>query len=213
MKNSKLTAILAAFALLLLPMVLSSCEDTQESSAAPSSSQAEPTQTPTATPHPTPSATPEATPQPTSSPTPEATLEHSPAGEFEQLFQENAIDKMLKDEIDLADSSKAILRAYGDAEKHWRRMINITYKDCQEILSGDQLDSLQAQQETWEAELEDKKTEIAAEYGDDINEQLELSEKIVSIYREQGKVMCQAYYQAVGEMPDFEVVLSDEPLG
>ncbi len=55
--------------------------------------------------------------------------------------------------------------------------------------------------------------EIAAEYGDDINEQLELSEKIVSIYREQGKVMCQAYYQAVGEMPDFEVVLSDEPLG
>ena len=211
MKNSKFTAILAAFTL-MLPMALSSCKDTQEPSAPPSSSQAaEPTQAPTAAPTATPEPTPTATPTP--SPTPEVTPEPSPAGEFDQLFQDNAIDKKLNEELELADSSKAILRAYGDAGKYWQRMIHITYKNCQELLSGDQLDSLQSQQEDWDAGLEEKKADIAAEYGSDVNEQIDLSSAIVDLYREQGKVVCQAYYEAVGEMPDFGVVLSEEPMG
>lgn len=212
MKNSKFTAIFVALVLMLLPMILSSCEDTQKPSAPPSSSQAaEPTQAPTAAPTATPEPTPTATPTP--SPTPEVTPEPSPAGEFDQLFQDNAIDKRLNEELELADSSKAILRAYGDAGKYWRRMINITYKDCQEILTGDTLDSLQSAQEEWEAGLEEEKTNLAAEYGSDVNEQIDLSSAIVDLYREQGKVVCQAYYEAAGEMPDFSVVISEEPMG
>lgn len=211
MKNTQLTAIFAALLLMLLPMILSSCKDAQEPSLPPSSSQAEPTQAPTASPAATEKPTPTAAPTP--SPTPEATPEAGPAGEFDQLFQDNAIDETLNEELELADSSKAILRAYSDAGKFWKRMIQITYKNCQNLLSGDQLDSLQSQEEEWEAGLEEKKAGIAAEYGDDINDQIELSSKIVDLYREQGKVVCQAYYQATGEMPDFSVILTEEPLG
>ena len=130
------------------------------------------------------SPTPTPTPTPSPSPTPEASSEVSvvPTGDFEEEFSKNPIDAKMEDDLLLASSNTLILQAYNSAASRWETVINTAYADAQASMTGDSLAKLQEEQEAWENDLDSQ---------------------LVEYYRDRAKVLCEAAYEASGEMPEF----------
>lgn len=169
-------------------------EETSSQVSTPSVSLVESEASPTPTPTPTP------TPSP--SPTPEASSEVSvvPTGDFEEEFSKNPIDAKMEDDLLLASSNTLILQAYNSAASRWETVINTAYADAQASMTGDSLAKLQEEQEAWENDLDSQLQSIRDENSED---SMTAAKLVVEYYRDRAKVLCEAAYEASGEMPEF----------
>lgn len=206
MKNRKLTALLMSCALVMLPAALSGCEGQQVSST-PTSSVAEPTQAPTEKP----TSGPES--EVTASIEPEPTEAPAQAADFEEVFAENPIDTQLTDDLDIASSSSAILKAYENAGKRWRNMIPLAYDSAMEVLAEDDRTQLEQDQQTWEDTIDEIVAAIQEKNSEGSDGKITASRLIQERYRETVKALCEIYFDNTGELPDFTPVMSDEAKG
>lgn len=203
MRNKRFTALLITCALLLLPAALSGCEE-QPSSSVPASSVAEPTPEPTDEPSPEPqeSSSPSQDPEPTEAP--------AQTSSFEEAFAENPIDVQLADDLDMASSSSAILKAYENAGKRWKAMVPIAYSSAMEAVAEDDRAQLEQDQKTWEETIDGVIETIREENSAD---KLTASRLIQERYRFTVEDLCKIYFDVTGELPDFSKAMSDEPVG
>lgn len=142
------------------------------------------------------------TPTPSPSPTPETSSEVSvvPTGDFEEEFSTNPIDAKMEDDLLLASSNTLILQAYNSAASRWETVINTAYADAQASMTGDSLAKLQEEQEAWENDLDSQLQSIRDENSED---SMTAAKLVVEYYRDRAKVLCEAAYEASGEMPEF----------
>lgn len=156
--------------------------------------------TPTAAPTPSPVAV------PTASPTPE--------GKFDEAFETgNPITEQLQEDLGMAASPSAIVRAYTDATHHWQSLIGIAYYDALAVLPDEEAASLEAEQAQWESEIQGKieaiQAQAAQDYpGDETGSttgegQIWAASEICALYKERAQALCQAKFEADGIMPDF----------
>ena len=206
MKNTKFTAFFLAASLLLLPVTLSACKETNEP-AAPSSSTAEPTPAPTGEP----SSKPESAVK--ASPDPEPTDAPAQTAGFEEAFAENPIDKQLADELDTASSSSAILKAYETAGKYWKAMVPIAYAAAEEVSDDEGRAQLEQDQQVWEDSIDGIVADIEEKNGDGGDGKITTARQIEERYRETAKILCEIVFSETGELPDFSKAMSDEPVG
>lgn len=211
MNNKRWNTLLIAFAVLLLPVFLSGCENLQLSSPS-SSSQAAPNSDASSEPAPTVEPTLEPTPEPSAVSSAVSELE-KPAADFDQVFDGNSLDAALEDELAEASSSHAILQAYENAESRWKSFIQLTYNNGKSQLSGEDLERFQQEQESWEESIDVVVEGIRADAGDDSDGKLTAARMIQERYRVWGKSLAQVIYDATGELPDFEKALSGEAMG
>lgn len=211
MNKKRWNTLLIAFAVLLLPVFLSGCENLQLSSPS-SSSQAAPNSDVSSEPAPTVEPTLEPTPEPSAVSSAVSELE-KPAADFDQVFDGNSLDAALEDELAEASSSHAILQAYENAESRWKSFIQLTYNNGKSQLSGEDLERFQQEQESWEESIDIVVEGIRADAGDDSDGKLTAARMIQERYREWGKSLAQVIYDATGELPDFEKALSGEAMG
>ncbi len=195
--------ILAALALTLF-CLLPGCEkDPGESWS--SSPQSEPTAT--SAPTPTPAPTPEA------SPTAEPTAVPSPAGGFEALFAENPVDKTLSEDLSTAASYSTIFAAYKNAIKNWEKVIDRLYPASFHDLGSEEAAQLEEEHTSWKASLDSELEKIEEAHSDDEDGWLAAAQEKVQHYRAHASLLCQAYYDHAGELPDLESILSGQPAG
>ena len=163
----------------------------------------------TPTPTPTPTTTP--TPSPSPSPTPEVSPDPSvtPAGDFEEIFENNPIDRQLEDDLAYASSNASIQEAYDNAARRWEQLIENAVAAGEENFTGDQLTTFQEEQTAWEDGLDAAVEEIRADNTDD---PMAAAQQVVEYYRTRAKDLCQQVYQATAKMPEFPSV-DTEPLG
>lgn len=206
MKNRKLTALLMSCALVMLPAVLSGCEG-QQVSLAPTSSVAEPAQAPTEEPasEPESEATVSSEPEPTDAP--------AQTADFEDVFAGNPIDTQLTDDLDIASSSSAILKAYENAGKRWRNMVPLAYDYAMEVSAEDDRAQLEQDQQTWEDTIDEIVAAIQEENSEGSDGKITASRLIQERYRETVKALCEIYFNNTGELPDFTPVMSGEAKG
>lgn len=206
MKNRKLTALLISCALVVLPAVLSGCEE-QQVSLEPTSSVAEPTQAPTEEPPSEPES------EVTVSTEPEPTEAPAQTSDFEEVFAENPIDVQLTDDLDIASSSSAILKAYENAGKRWRNMVPLAYDSAMEVLAEDDRTQLEQDQQTWEDTIDEIVAAIQEKNSEGSDGKITASRLIQERYRETVKALCEIYFDNTGELPDFTPVMSCEAKG
>ena len=203
MKNKRIAAILTACLLILLPVLLSGCEE-QPGSSQSASSVAEPTQAPSQEP----SSLPESVSEPSQEPEPT----EAPAG-FEEVFAENPIDSQLADALDTASSSSAILKAYEKAGQYWKAMVPLAYDAAKAVVSEDDRAQLDEDQKVWEDTIDDRIAAIREENGEESDGKITSARLISERYRETAKALCEVIYSNTGELPDFTPAMSDEPKG
>lgn len=204
MKNSKLTALLIFCALIMLPAALSGCEQQQTSSI---SSVAEPTQAPTEEPASEPESKAEesAEPEPTDAP-----AQHTG---FEEAFSENPIDAQLTDDLDIASSSNAILKAYENAGKHWKSMVPLAYDSAKAVVSEDEKAQLEQDQKNWNDTIDEIIATIQEENSEGGDGKIAAARLIQERYKETVKPLCEIVFAETGELPDFTPAMSGEPMG
>lgn len=207
MRNKKMAAIIMALAL-ILPILLSGCQEQPAPSQPSSSAVAKPTEAPTKAPTEEPSSKPESEPE--SSQEPEPTV--APGG-FEEAFAENPIDVQLTDALDAASSSSAIFKAYEKAGKFWRAMVPLAYDAAKAVVSEDDRAQLDEDQKTWEDTIDDIVAQIQEENGQDGDGRITSARLIQERYRETAKALCEIIYSSTGELPDFTPAMSDGPKG
>lgn len=203
MRNRKMAAIIVALAL-ILPILLSGCQEQPAPSQPSSSVVAIPTEAPTEEP----SSNSESEPQ--SSQEPEPT--EAPGG-FEEAFAENPIDAQLTDALDAASSNSAILKAYEKAGKYWRAMVPLAYDAAKAVVSEDDRAQLEEDQKVWKDTIDDIVAEIQEQNGQDGNGRIASARLIQERYRETVKALCEIIYSGTGELPDFTPAMSDGPKG
>lgn len=200
MKNTKITAIFLSAALLLLPVTLSGCDGVQTPSA-PSSSTADPTQAPTEEPTASPESEIEASPEV------EPTEEPAYTDGFEEAFAENPIDKQLAEDLDVASSSSAILKAYENAGTYWRAMVPLAYAAAGEVSDEEGRAQLEQEQQAWEDSIDGIVAEIEEKNGDSGDGKITAARQIEERYRETAKILCEIVFEKTGELPDFEAAM------
>lgn len=203
MKKKKISAILAALVLMLLPILFSGCESQGKPESGSSSSQSASTPEPAVTPEPTK----EPTPEPTSTPEP------SSAPDFEEVFAGNPIDGKLNDDLDAASSTNAILAAYNEAAKSWKTVIPSFYASSLEVSADDAKETLRQEYEAWQNTIEEEVDQVLQERGDDSDSQVSAAISVMEKYREQAQTLCEAIFSSTGELPDFDAALSAGPMG
>lgn len=195
--------ILVVFALMLF-CVLSGCEQ-NPAETEPSSVESAPAATSEPTPEPTPQLT--ATPEPTATPTP------APSGDFEALFEENPVDKLLAKDLSMAASYSTIYAAYKECQQNWEKVINMLYPAAFDFLDDQQMQALDESQANWEANLDNEIDKIQESASDDADASLAAAEKVMELYRDWASYLCQEYFNAKNELPDLEAILNAQPAG
>lgn len=154
---------------------------------------------------------------PESSPVPEAASSQPSSealGEFESLFAQNPIDQEYQELLMSASSVNAINKACQTAIGRWETAISLSYAQALDLLSGEERDAVKSQQEEWENSLEGKKEEIQAKAGDSENGSVSASQKIVELYRDRAKALCETVYNLTGELPELNKAMeSQAPMG
>lgn len=206
MKIKGISLLLLSCALLILPVMLSGCEN-QQAPSQPTSSVAEPTQAPTETP----SSEPED--EISSSEEPEPTESPIQTADFEEVFAANPIDDQLNNDLDFATSSSAILKAYESAGKRWKAMVSPAYASAKEVLPEDDRLQLEQEHQDWEDTIDDIIASIQEENSDSDDGKITSARLIQEKYKETVKGLCEIYFSSTGELPDFTAVMSDKPLG
>ena len=136
-----------------------------------------------------------------------------PADSFDEIFDGNPLDTALEDELAEASSNHAILQAYENSESRWKSFIQLTYNDGKSQLTGEDLERLQQEQESWEESIDIVVEGIRADAGDDSDGRLTAARMVQERYRVWGKSLAQVIYDATGELPDFEKAWSGEAMG
>ena len=89
-------------------------------------------------------------------------------------------------------------------------MISTAYEQAQATLKGQDLETVTQDQQAWESGLDASLEEIRSANSEDT---LAAAEKIVELYRQRAKEVCQALYTVTGQLPDFPDVGDGEPEG
>lgn len=207
MKRIKVSALFLAGALILLPSVLSGCEEVKEPSSSSDVSIIEPTEEPSDEP----SSQPES--EIISSQEPEPTEEPPKTADFEEIFAENPIDAKLADDLDGASSSRAILKAYETAWKYWKEMVSLSYDAAKAVVTEDDRAQLEQEQQTWENTIDEIVSSIQEETSGESDGKITAARLIQERYRETAKALCEIVFTETGELPDFSPAMSDAPKG
>ena len=191
MKRRWLLLVLCAALLLGAAGCSQTGEESSSQISTPSSSAVESEPTPNPTPSPTPSPSPSPTPEPESS---------ALSGEFEEAFADNPIDQKLEEDLAAASSTGLVLQAYNQAASLWQQLIQTAYEQAGEVLSTDSYALVQQEQGDWEAGLDPELQNIRAQHGED---EMSAAKDIVNYYKDRAKALCQAVYDATGQLPEF----------
>ena len=122
------------------------------------------------------------------------------SGEFDTAFEENPIDAKLEEDMANATSTNLILRAYDNGAKLWESLIDTAYGEAQSALTGDALTTLETEQQEWENGLDGAVQAIRDENSED---SIASAKAVMEYYRDRAKVLCQAVYEATGQLPQF----------
>ena len=99
-----------------------------------------------------------------------------------------------------ASSSGLVLQAYNQAASLWQQLIQTAYEQAGEVLSTDSYALVQQEQGDWEAGLDPELQNIRAQHGED---EMSAAKDIVNYYKDRAKALCQAVYDATGQLPEF----------
>ena len=198
MKNRLMRTIFAAWGLCLL---LAACQGTEQPPASsapavvPSSSEASLPQTPT----------PDVTSAPSSWPDSTSSLPSN----FDEVWAENPIEAALQEELDSANNFDDITWAYIHATERWARLIPIAFEDCLSLLSPEDQEALQTDQEKWKADLDEKLQYLE----DNLDKMVEGNEaaarEACELYEERAYSLCKRKFCADGVMPSFEEAMEE----
>lgn len=211
MTQKRTIDLLMAFLFLLLPILLSSCSNLQQSSI-PSSSQVESSSQASSEPVPTEKPTVEPSEE-LSATLSEASNLNTEDGGFDAAFKINPIDTALEEDLANASSSRAILQAYEDAETRWKTMLQISYNAAKNLLDGESSETLQQEQKDWEDKIKSEIDAIRDKNGDDSDGRITSALEIQERYRERTKELCGIVFESSGELPSFDTAMSGEALG
>lgn len=212
---NRFKSIFCVFLVLMTAAMLAGCKNEGLSSSAPESSESPESSQSSLAISPEPSAVEELTPEPTrepSKPSSKPESQPAPAG-FEELFDANPIDAQLQYDLSIATNTNAILQAYDDNNWYWTVTINNTFQAVQELLSGEELSQLQQEQDQWSITVEEELNAIKEENGSGAEGIIGTAQMTGEKYRERAKALCQLYFDLTGKLPDFDLSMSDEPVG
>lgn len=200
MKNKKILALLACGGLCL---ALAACQPEGEGTMPSSAASVLPSVV-------------EATPGPTEGPASSAGAESSPAPtpaltpgtDFSWLFANaNPIQDQFQEDVDMAASPSALLRAYSDAVERWKRLIAVAYKDCLAVLPEEEAEQLKTEQAQWEAGLEEEMEEFSSSFVD--ADGLGMASMLYDRYYDRARDLCKRKWDADGVMPSFEAAMEE----
>ena len=188
-----------------LVLSMAACENTENSSLVSSEAPSAPSSSAPASSMPESSESAPSSDGPVSSESPSTGAE-----DFEAAFSQNPIDQKFDDDYSVASSFTMMRKACDTAAKSWKNMIDTSYREALETVSGEERTKLQEEQDQWADELDGKIEQLRADAGDSDEGVLESSRQIVQLYRERAMALCKAVYEATGELPAFETAPADD---
>lgn len=206
MKNTnknKLTNIFYVIIIIIFPILLASCDENKNNWSSLTESEPTATQIPTVEP----------TSPPIQTEEPVQTPETSDVSNFEQVFADNPIDAALKDDLDIASTTNAIIQAYNRSTDYWKLMIEIAYSESLKILSENERDAMQMEQQDWESVIDSEIADLLENVGDSSDEQINAAIMVRDKYRDRAKSICYMVFLNSNELPDFEKAILGEAMG